>query len=213
MLKLLIFDMDGTTCDTDLLLTLTWLELYKKFKPGYIPHLDTIVTFSGPPIKESLRGEFPDVSLETSLPLFQKISRSYYDEYVDSYPGEVEALKQLKKIGYKLAINTNKQHDFAVYVLKLLKLEDDFEVVVGGGDTKESKPSPEGVYKILSHFPDIKKEETLYIGDSFYDILTAKNAGVKSMLVTWGPRKIDPTLHPDYFLENYGELVEKLKSL
>ena len=157
MLKLLIFDMDGTTCDTDLLLTLTWLELYKKFKPGYIPHLDTIVTFSGPPIKESLKKEFPDVPLETSLPLFQKISRSYYDEYVDSYPGEVEALKQLKKAGYKLAINTNKQHDFAVYVLKLLKLEDDFEVVVGGGDTKESKPSPEGVYKILSHFPNIKK--------------------------------------------------------
>ena len=58
----------------------------------------------------------------------------------------------------------------------------------------------------------IKKEETIYVGDSEVDIETAKNANVKVVAVSWGFRDDDflKTLRPDTLVSHPDELVAYL---
>jgi phosphoglycolate phosphatase len=47
------------------------------------------------------------------------------------------------------------------------------------------KPSAEGINKVLNHF-SIKNHEAIYIGDKDIDYLTAKNANIDFLGVSWG---------------------------
>ncbi len=187
--RLFIFDMDGTLADTDLLLILAWIALYKKYTPNKVPTLAKILSFSGPPIKDSLRQEFPMIPIEESFKAFQDTSGSFYDDYLSSYPGSEQVLEFLSKRG-TLAINTNKRHDFAVKALQIMGFSSYFPIIIGGGDTKEPKPSPEGVYQAMAKSGIKKKEEVLYIGDTAFDLMTAERANVDAALVTFGPRPL-----------------------
>ena len=48
----------------------------------------------------------------------------------------------------------------------------------------------------------------LYIGDNNVDYLTARNAGVDVALVSWGPRKIDTSLTPEYWISSLKEVED-----
>ena len=69
------------------------------------------------------------------------------------------------------------------YVLKKKKLK--FDCVITSDNVKKGKPNKEGVLKILSKLK-IKKENTVYIGDTKVDELTAKNARIKFLYANWG---------------------------
>ena len=72
------------------------------------------------------------------------------------------------------------------------KLPSNFlDIIVGGEDVKEPKPSPEGVLLAIKEF-GCNKEEVLYIGDSIVDAETAQSAQVDfAGVLTWGynPRR------------------------
>ncbi len=208
MKKLLIFDMDGTIADTDLLLVLSWVELYRLYAPKKKPHLEDILFFSGPPIRESLKKEFPHLSIEESFSSFCKISSSFYEQYLTSYPYCFMTLKEAKKRGYFLAVHTNKQHDLALKALHLLHMDNLFDAVIGGGDVSP-KPNPEGIYRLLEQF-SLKKEEVLYIGDTEYDAETAKNVGVSFVLCSWGSRRKKKDIAAEHFLTSYENFFDKL---
>jgi phosphoglycolate phosphatase len=60
-------------------------------------------------------------------------------------------------------------------------------MVFGHRTNFPTKPNPETVFEVLREF-NVSKEESIFIGDSNVDIRTAKNAGVKSVGVSWGFR-------------------------
>ena len=74
-----------------------------------------------------------------------------------------------------------------------------FDLVFGDGPDRERKPSPASVLLAMKEL-GISKDETVYIGDSDVDLLTADNAEVDSILVTWGYRSRE-------FLVNAGGRV------
>ena len=59
------------------------------------------------------------------------------------------------------------------------------DIVVGGEDVKTAKPSPEGLLYAIGKL-GCRAEETLYIGDSTVDALTAEAAGIDFFGVTHG---------------------------
>ena len=206
--KLLIFDMDGTIADTDLMLVLTWLDLYRRFTPKKKPRISEIMTFSGPPIRDSLKKEFPLVPIEETFDAFTVTSASYYEKYVTTYPFCLETLKEAKKRGYLLAVNTNKRTDLAYKALDVVGMNDIFDTVMGGGMVPP-KPDPTGIFEILKML-QVKKEETLYIGDTEFDYQAAINAGVEVCLCTWGPRKLPANLTPEHSIDTYEHFFDKL---
>lgn len=206
--KVMLFDMDGTLADTDPMLVETFNILYDRYKGGNRRPPEEIYYFSGPPIRETLTKEFPEYDLEFMFDVFHKISRKLYDTHIFPYPNERETLLKLKEKGVKLGIVTNKMHDLTLVALKIINLEDIFDVIVGYDDVKIGKPNEEGMLKAINYFGE-KIEETLYVGDNVIDLESANNAGVDCCLVSWGPRVLPNNINPTFTIKSYEELWGK----
>ena len=204
--KVLLFDLDGTLCDTDEMLIQSFFALYKKYRPAKIRTREELIYFSGPPIKKTLADEFPDYSFEEIYKAFQETSRELYLPYVKAFDNEIEALKKLKEAGYLLGVVTNKGAPLTKYSLEVAHIDGLFDVVISADDVNAPKPSPLGIEKALERLAIANKEEVLYIGDNDIDYETATNTGVDAMLVTWGPREIKCIKAAKYAVSSYNEL-------
>ena len=212
MYKIVLFDLDGTLLDTDLLLVLTWVELHKRYHSDTFPRLDDIVTFSGPPIKDSLKKTFPNEDIDELYEKFNEISRPLYDKYLCVYPGGKELIFKLKKQGVKVGVVTSKHKIPALHAFDLVGLSDAFDVVITADDVIKTKPDKEGIEKAIAKIGNINKDEVLYIGDNAVDYYSSKNANIDSMIVTWGPRKLDKNISPTYYLDSFDKFFEVVKN-
>lgn len=210
--SLVIFDMDGTLVDTDLMIVLSYVDMYRKFRPGYKVSVTKLLSFSGPPLASVLPVEFPDVPYAEALAYFRKVCRHYYDETVYAYPGVKEVLIELKKRGIKTAVVTYKLREESLYTLKITGLEGLFDLVIASDDVTSSKPNPEGVFKAMSDLGVDNKNAVLYIGDTRYDDETANNAGIPCMLVTWTPRPFPAECKPRYRLDSWKDFFEVVEN-
>ena len=204
--KVLLFDLDGTLCDTDEMLIQSFFTLYKKYRPAKIRTREELIYFSGPPIKKTLVDEFPDYSFEEIYKAFQETSRELYLPYVKAFENEIETLKKLKEAGYLLGVVTNKGAPLTKYSLEVAHIDGLFDVVISADDVNAPKPSPLGIDKALERLGIEDKGKVLYIGDNDIDYETAVNAGTDAMLVTWGPREIKRVKDAKYAVSSYNEL-------
>ena len=117
--SVILFDMDGTIANTDEMIVQTFLELYKLYRKGAPTPREQIYYFSGPPIREVLKREFPDQDNQFMWDEFHRISWDFYPLYTTGYPNCREVLLELKKRGYKLGVVTNKIHRTTLYCLKI----------------------------------------------------------------------------------------------
>ena len=207
--KCLLFDMDGTIADTDMMILLSYNEMYRRYGKGQAKGWDEVMYFSGPPLRETLQREFPDLDLETLTKAFAEISDPYYDSTVKVFPHELETLKYLHDKGYRMGVVTNKATYKAEYVLKMLGIDQFFDVLIGREDVKKGKPSGEGIITAMNKL-GFKATETLYIGDNDIDYLTASDAGTDCMLVAWGPRVLQLLDKTKYVIRKYEEMEEIL---
>jgi phosphoglycolate phosphatase len=97
------------------------------------------------------------------------------------YPGIVALLAGAGRV---LAVHTNKPGAMARRILDGLGLLSRFAVVLGGDDAPR-KPDPTGVLEIMARV-GATPAETVLVGDSRHDVMTARAAGVAMVAVTWG---------------------------
>ena len=90
-----------------------------------------------------------------------------------------------------------KKFNFAVFTSKdklrsnkILKKYRIFRYILTSDEVKKGKPHPEGVLKIMKKFK-VSKKNTIYVGDSLYDLNCAKRSGVKYCHALWGYAKIN----------------------
>lgn len=204
--RVLLFDLDGTLCDTDEMLIQSFFALYKKYRPAKMRTREELIYFSGPPIKKTLVDEFPDYSFEEIYKAFQETSRELYLPYVKAFENEIETLKKLKEAGYLLGVVTNKGAPLTKYSLEVAHIDGLFDVVISADDVNAPKPSPLGINKALERLGIEDKDKVLYIGDNDIDYETACNAGTDAMLVTWGPREIKSIKAAKFAVSSYNEL-------
>ena len=100
-------------------------------------------------------------------------------------PGVYDALESLRRKHVKLAVLTNSGRRAAADVLRRGSLLGYFDFVLTRDDVDSMKPSPSGVKKALSTFA-LRKEQVFYVGDSVFDIMAAKAAGLEVISVATG---------------------------
>ena len=114
----------------------------------------------------------------------------YYKDHADiktkPYDGISELLETLKSKGIRTAVVTNKVENAAI-ILCNNKFGDVFDCVIGDNGKDRLKPHPDNVFRAVDTL-GCEKEEILYVGDSDVDMITAENAGLVSIGVTWGFR-------------------------
>jgi HAD superfamily hydrolase (TIGR01549 family) len=179
-IKLYIFDLDGVLLDSSKNMSLAWQDVKNKFNINipffeYKKHIGlpffTILKNIG--IKKDYF-KIKKIYSASSIKNFKKKTTLFKDA--------IKVINTLKRES-KIAILTSKDTLRTNYVLKKKKLK--FDCVITSDNVKNGKPNKEGVLKILSKLK-IKKENTIYIGDTKVDELTAKNARIKFLYANWG---------------------------
>lgn len=201
MIKICIFDLDGTLARTQASIARPVNMTLRHFGLPEQP-VEAFNYYAGDGIKNALKRALADAGdpegkyLEEGLPM----CRAWMEEdpvyMVEPYDYIVESLHTLKSAGIKIAVFSNKPHVSAVKVVETIFGKGLFDHIQGQTDRIPIKPDPSGVFEILSLF-GASKDECLYFGDTNTDMLTAHNAGVKSVGVSWGFR-------PRSELEQYG---------
>jgi phosphoglycolate phosphatase len=111
------------------------------------------------------------------------------------YPGILELLAELKKQHCRMAVVSNK-NDIAVKALTKHYFGEYIQTAIGASAEIPRKPDPASVYMALEEL-GADKSTAVYVGDSDIDILTAQQAGMPCISVSWGFRDAD-------FLVNHG---------
>lgn len=101
------------------------------------------------------------------------------------FQGEKEALTKLKELGYKLFVVTNKPQFLMEEILSKTYGKDFFTEAVGQSESSLPKPNPKSINDLVAKH-NLDKSKIIYVGDSSVDLDTASNAGIESVLVTFG---------------------------
>lgn len=210
--KAVLFDLDGTLADTDLMIVETFLTMLNKYRPQIKPRLSEIVYFSGPPLNETMRRLFPEGDNAALVKEFQTLSTINYQKYVIGFPHIVEMISTLKAEGIKTGIITGKVYDKTLVTLELIGLDPQlFDVIICVDQIGQPKPDKEGMIKALTAL-DITAHDAIYIGDNNSDYYFARNAGTDVGLVTWGLRKYVPDLTPEYWIDDFRQWIKEISN-
>jgi len=135
-----------------------------------------------------------ETDFETISNIFDKVHNEFsnnIERYVKFLPHSKEFIKELKNKGLKLAVVTSDTFEHTNKILKILRIDDCFEVVIGKDNCKQDKKTGEPALIALEKL-NSKKEETIVIGDAMMDFLMGENAGLKgSILVATGQTDIE----------------------
>ena len=189
MYKAVIFDLDGTILDTlDDLADSVNFALKKHGLP--VRENTEIRSFLGNGMVNLVKLSAGDKAEDIAgiLADFKEYYAKHSADKTKPYDGVLETISALKEQGVKTAVLSNKG-DFAVQPLVKRYFGGLIERAQGENEAAGvlRKPNPDGVYKIMKEL-GVTEEETVFVGDSEVDILTAKNAGVDCVAVTWGFR-------------------------
>lgn len=190
MIKVVIFDLDGTLLDTiDDLANACNYALNKYELDTY--EVEKYKVFVGNGAYKLVKRALTHTHDNSEK--FEKVFtafKEYYNEHMidmtKPYDGIIELLDEFKSKGLKLAVISNKPHEFTVEIVKKY-FGDRFDIVFGHRKDYPTKPDPISLLEVIETF-DVSKRECIYIGDSDVDMITAENAGVSSIGVLWGFR-------------------------
>lgn len=212
MLDTLIFDLDGTLLDTldDLYLSVNaTLEKYD-LPPRTKDEVRIFVGNGVPKLIERALGEHFPKYFDVALEYFKAHYKLNCNNNTHAYEGITDGLKYLKNKGYKIGVVSNKV-DFATKSLCRDYFGDLVDIAIGQRDGIKKKPAPDSVYEAMR---ELGGKNAIYIGDSDVDIMTAKNANMDCVSVTWGFRNIEfLKQHGGYiFVSNTKEMIEIIES-
>ena len=185
--KNIIFDFDGTLADTTANILATMHQTISEL--GLPPRTDdecrATIGLRLEDIPPVLWPEVKDLSEKyaaTYRRIFEEVKKKLR---VNLYPGVKETLMDLHERGVNMAIASSRNRSSLEGFVSELGMEDYFQSLIGGGDVREGKPSPEPVNKILEAH-GWNPEETLTVGDMDVDILMGLRAGTETCGVTYG---------------------------
>jgi len=202
--NLIIFDLDGTLLNTleDLTDSTNFALKHFEYKERTI---DEIRQFVGNGVAKLIERAIPDglnnPNFTECLNIFkQNYAQNMYNKTAP-YKGIIKMLENLKQQGCTIAVVSNK-FDIAVKELcnKYFPNLIDFAAGENEAEGIRKKPHPDTVLKVIKTF-NANNNESVYVGDSEVDILTAKNANLECISVSWGFKT------KQFLIENNAEII------
>ena len=188
-IKAVIWDLDGTLLNTlDDLAASVNAALAMNGMP--LRSTEEVRAFVGNGIRNLMIRAVPGGEAN---PAFDKALEDFIRHYgahsrdrTRPYDGILEMLDRLSAAGVKHAIVSNKI-DFAVKALSRAYFGERMCAAIGDDPSRARKPAPDSVFAAMREM-GVTAQETVYVGDSDVDVLTARNAGVPCVAVLWGFR-------------------------
>jgi len=205
----ILFDLDGTLTDPAEGITNSILYALKKFDIADVDR-SSLLCCIGPPLLYSFRTMW-DMS-EADARRAVKYYREYFTDkgiYENAiYPGIPELLQSLADNGNKLYLATSKPEEYAAKILEHFDIDAHF-TCVAGNTLSESRPEKIDVLNyLLERFSQLRRDNTLMVGDRCYDVQGAKACGLRcvGVLYGYGSREELVSAGADYLAESVGAL-------
>ena len=211
---LLIFDLDGTLIDSRLDLANSVNAARAQFGRGPLPN-EVIYSYvgNGAPvlIARAMGPDAPAAEVSAALEFFIDYYRQHALDYTHLYPGVRESLGRLRDFGAKMAVLTNKPVRISRTILEGLGVKQFLFQIYGGNSFPHKKPHREGVDALRAE-AGADATDTWMTGDSYVDVQTARNSGVRSCGVTYGFQpETFREFPPDLLVDRMEDFVDYLR--
>ncbi|UWQ82291.1 HAD-IA family hydrolase [Leisingera caerulea] len=213
-MRTVIFDLDGTLADTsgDLLAAANFCFRQMGLGDVLSHPEDAGVALRGGRMMLTAglkrAGQFNPATVDEFYPVLLEAYRDAIDHHTMLYPGAMEAVEVLKTAGFGVGVCTNKPEGLAEQLMRSLGVRDAFSSLVGADTLPVRKPDPEPLFEAARRAGG-DPARTLLVGDSDTDRTTSANAGVPSVLVTFGPSGDDmAALKPEALLDRFEDLPQ-----
>jgi pyrophosphatase PpaX len=182
----ILFDLDGTLVDS-LDLILSSYRFTMSAHLGHVPPDEAWLSTMGRPLRVQLKSFSEDPEqLEAMFQTYVTHNQANHDRLIRPFPGMREGVFRLRHAGYRLCVVTSKIRDHALRELRTTRLDGLFDGLVSADDVQRPKPDPEPVLLALDNI-DVGGQDALMVGDSLYDLESARSAGVDAAAALWGP--------------------------
>ncbi len=217
MIKACIFDLDGTLSDT--INTIAYYGNRALSSFGF-PEIPTDVykklVGNGRDLLIHRMLEFHNADTEENyINVGGKYDEGYENDVMyltKPYDGTPELLASLKASGIKCAVLSNKPHNVTAPIVELLFGKGVLDLCAGAKEGVPIKPAPDGAFEIANEL-SLSPDECIFIGDTYVDITTGKNAGMKTIGVLWGFRDEEELQNAgaDYIVSSANEIYDIVK--
>ncbi|MCD6484505.1 MAG: HAD family hydrolase [Candidatus Odinarchaeota archaeon] len=216
LLKGVIYDLDGTIVYTAPVGVEAFLKTMKDLEIPQRHSVDEMIA-----IMEASLDNFLTTVLKGYEDLLPKVKLTWFNHFYELAFKQgklklaeniIEALIELRKRGYKLAIGTSNLGAIVELIVNHFNLDLYFDEIVTFDDVENPKPAPDA-FLFAAKLLNLKPEQIITVGDLEIDVVASKNAGMRSVLYNPQSHKKDISkfqVKPDFVIENHSQLLEIL---
>lgn len=213
--KVIIFDFDGTLCDTRSNIIVAFRATMERLGLEMRDEATCGATI-GLTLRDGFKSMYPtldDTAIDTCVDTYRQIFAERREELMpELFPGVKETLEELHRIGHRMTIASSRLTDSLLLFMRHHNIDNYFEYVVGSDSVSHHKPHPEPALKTLAEFK-IEPSEAIMVGDMPVDIAMAHNAEIRAVGVSFGNATHEELAEAkaDWIIDDITKLLEIIK--
>lgn len=188
MIKAVIFDVDGTLLDSNAAHAESFFHAFKKYgKEVPLQELGCLIGMGAEDILEKYLSKSEIEEFGEDLKEYRK--KVFLEEYLPqlkTFPKLRELFEKIKSDKKQIALASSAGEDELEKYREKLGISDLYEEETNADDAEEAKPHPDIFQAAMRKLKGVKKSEAIVVGDTPYDAIAAKKAGLRVIGVTSG---------------------------
>jgi len=178
----LVVDVDGTLLDTNYLHVTAWARALHEqgFDDVTMSEIHRAIGLPSDRLVRHLTGRDSQAASEAHSEYFAEIR-----DRAHALPEAGRLLRQCRDGGWTVVLVTSGAQDDLDWMLPLLDADDAIESITTSSDVGQGKPDPDPVQTTLERH-GLDPSHTVSVGDSTWDILAARRAGIDCLAFTSG---------------------------
>ncbi|KIO76959.1 phosphonoacetaldehyde hydrolase [Pedobacter lusitanus] len=224
-IKLVVFDMAGTTVSDKNYVALSFQQAMKKH--GYMMEVEDVNPLMGyekPLAIKMMLDKYETDTKKINEDLIGQIHTDFVNIMIDFYthstdikplPNVENTFSELRNMGIKIGLDTGFSRDIAELIISRLAWEDKIDVMAASDDVKNGRPYPDMINQIKAQLNILPTDQVVKVGDTEVDINEGINAGCKYVIaITTGAftrQELEPH-HPTHIIDDISEVITIINS-
>jgi HAD superfamily hydrolase (TIGR01509 family) len=177
-----LFDIDGTLLDTNYLHVVAWWQAFRDTGHRHVDmaSIHHSIGLSSHELVERLVGSPDDTTVEAHSSRFEELR-----DGAEALAGAADLVRACADSGRTPVLATSAKESDLEWMLPLIGAEDAISGVTSAADVELSKPAPD-IFELAMRENGLDAERTVVVGDTVWDALAAKNAGLPCIGLTSG---------------------------